>query len=282
MTATRRSTLENFSSFTRFDFTRWFDAQSVPQGVFTCVCCWVAGSHFTVGQRRRSQRLHRRRRGGIHNEMAEGGQGQTHWKQFGSRRSHDYVEKSWCFGNLKVNDEGGTTIYLAILHSFAARSINQSRGLLIVSRRCSQGDLNGLIAYLESECQNGKTGCLATMSEQCFGGTPTMAVAAHYGHLHIVEYLANRPELDDTLSDPERTMVCTACQAGDTERVLALLDGIYADQLKRSQLMSAFLMQDVDSAKSRILQYKHREKAIRQGQDKRYVIISIQFCATWV
>ena len=98
-----------------------------------------------------------------------------------------------------------------------------------------------------------------------------MAVAAHYGHLHIVEYLANRPELDDTLTDPERSMVCTACQAGDTERVLALLDGIYADQLKRSQLMSAFLMQDVDSAKSRILQYKHREKAIRQGQDKRYV-----------
>ncbi len=33
--------------------------------------------------------------------------------------------------------------------------------------------------------------------------------------------------------------------------------------------MSAFLMQDVDSAKARILQRIHRERAIRPGPDKR-------------
>ena len=64
-------------------------------------------------------------------------------------------------------------------------------------------------------------------------------------------------------------MVSQSCKDGDVDRVMSLVDGIYAEQLQRSQLMSAFLMQDVDSAKNRILQRKHRERAIRAGEDKR-------------
>ena len=33
-------------------------------------------------------------------------------------------------------------------------------------------------------------GTLKDMSDECFGGTPPIVVAAHYNHLHIVEYVS--------------------------------------------------------------------------------------------
>eukprot|EP00750_Incisomonas_marina_P014446 INCI17664.6.p1 GENE.INCI17664.6~~INCI17664.6.p1 ORF type:complete len:870 (-),score=192.12 INCI17664.6:519-3128(-) len=149
----------------------------------------------------------------------------------------------------------------------AVTSMSRQRGKVEISKIMMRGDLEALKAFIDERSSNG--GTLKDMSDECFGGTPPIVVAAHYNHLHIVDYLAHHPELDDTLKPSDRKMVSQCCKEEDHERVLALLDGIYADQLQRSQLMSAFLMQDVDSAKNRILQRKHRDRAIRAGEVKR-------------
>ena len=102
----------------------------------------------------------------------------------------------------------------------AVTTMSRQRDNMEVSKLMMRGDLEGLKRYLDNFSASGESlsrpggaaaltvvtlcvcvcvcacvvsrtseGSLVDMSEQCFGGTPAIVVAAHYKHLHIVEYV---------------------------------------------------------------------------------------------
>lgn len=92
-------------------------------------------------------------------------------------------------------------------------------------------------------------------SQMVLGGIPPIVLAAHCGHIHIIEWLLSSKFVDTSLDEREVKYLLHQCSQNNLDSVRQTVDDLYSHGIRRCKMMQSFVVDDLEKARATMLRH---------------------------